>query len=180
MLVREKRLVQYYKFFEIADPSLIDIDFLPKYIEIINPIISRCITIAKSRVSYLKGENSQKILPPQQEQLNELPVPETLTKAKGIKLKTSLTSGQILYLFKTLKGIGVLEGQISNIDVCRFIAANLSTVGAEELSPENLAKVWSNIDPNDIAFWSNKFPDMSNQVIKDNPNKIKYKDRTSK
>lgn len=96
------------------------------------------------------------------------------------KLKTTLTAGQLLYLFKTLKNIGTIDSQISNIDLCRFIAANISTKGSAALSPENLSKVWSNIDPNDIAYWADKFPDMSKQVIKDNPLKIKYKDNNSK
>lgn len=96
------------------------------------------------------------------------------------KLKTALTAGQIMYLFQTLESIGAFEKGISKVDMCRFIAANLSTEFYEDLSADNLAKKWSSINPNDIAFWYDKFPDMSKKVIKDNPNKIKHKPRRTK
>lgn len=174
----KSRLEQYRKFFEAPDPDLIDIEFLPKYYtEIIQPIVSRCVKIAKKRLLYLKGANALKALPeiPLQKQ-PEITVNENL-KVQYIKLKTTLTSGQILYLFKTLLTIGVIEKRSTKIDICRVIANSISSKQFDNLSAENLAKKWMDIDINDIAFWSDKFPDMANQVIKDNSNRIKYKSK---
>ena len=178
---RTSRLEQYRKYFEAPEPDLIDIEYLPKYYsEIIQPIISRCIKIAKKRLPYLKGSTALKALSeiPTQKQ-PELAIIENI-KEQVIKLKTTLTSGQILYLFKTLLAIGVIENRTANIDICRVIATSVSSKEFDSLSAENLAKKWKDIDINDIAFWSDKFPDMANQVIKDNPNRIKYKSKKIK
>ena len=82
-----------------------------------------------------------------------------------------------MYLFKTLLTIGVIEKRSTKIDICRVIANSISSKQFDNLSAENLAKKWMDIDINDIAFWSDKFPDMANQVIKDNSNRIKYKSK---
>lgn len=164
-----------------SEADLIDKNYLGQYLDLLDTVVSGYKSVTEK---YLKRYRNNQI-----ETLSSVTIPFSIP-VKNVatddavnqnkKLKTALTAGQILYLFKTLKMIGVFETPISNIDLCRFIAANIATKKSDDLSADNLAKDWSNIDINDIAYWYDKFPEMSNQVIKDNPLRIKYKDLNKK
>lgn len=116
------------------------------------------------------GRNPSVIISSQKELLKE-----TSTKGKPKKIATELNANQLLYLFKTLKECGIFHRGVKQNALCRLIANNFSSTNYEELSSDSLEKKWKLIDVNDIAFWNDKFPELYNKSIKDNPLKIKYK-----
>ncbi len=116
----------------------------------------------------------QKTIPLENKKQIELPSP------KQVKLRTTLTSGQILYLFKTLLEIKAIDPLMSKVDICRFISDSISSKDFENLSADNLAKKWSDINVNDIAYWYENHPEIAKLVIKDNPLKIKYNSKKNK
>ena len=180
--LQKKQKINSYFYCNIEEPEYLKIEYLPDYVKIIEPILKE---FRRLTDKYITRMESRRVLSvhqilianPQNESEDKKPHQQLLDTQiqQSKKLKTTLTAGQIIYLFQTLKNIGVLENGISKVDICRFIAANLSTESYDDLSADNLAKKWSNVPINDIAFWYDYFPEMSKQVMKDNPNKIKYK-----
>lgn len=172
----EKRI---NKFIPTRKLELIDKDYLQHYFQFVKKLTDSFRRHSEKYViNFFSGKyvvNSQPVLP---NVVKELPPPHT-SQDKFLKMKTTLTSGQILYLFQALKERGVF-GNISQIAICRFIAACFSTRDYDSLSADSIAKDWKEIDPNDIAFWYDHFPEMSKKVMKDHPTKAPYKDFSKK
>ena len=159
----QKRLVEYRKFFEAPDPDLIDIAFLAKYIELISPIISRCVNIAKKRLSYLKGENELKQLPPSTPKILEPPI----IQGQSNRLKVNLTVEQLTILFRLFKDCKITNAKLDK-EIHVFIADNFETLGMEgkKISAKNVGRLFSSTDPDVINFWIGKFIELSKKAEK--------------
>lgn len=178
------RTVTHRKYYCIEfSTDFIDLTPLDRYIELVQRIIDSFRKIVLNHLTlYDAGKyvSSAEII--YQKEIIRIEQPEQKMLEVGAarnevkKLKTTLTSGQLLYLFQSLKSIGVFPPNTTIADLCRFIEVNLSSRDRDDLKASNLVKDWSDIDINDIAFWYDKFPDMFKQSQKDNPNKIPYKD----
>jgi hypothetical protein len=168
------RKVHYKWYIVTGGPDVIDLGYTGDYLKFLHRIADNYKRIAGNNLKLwdekkIKSNTTTTIIAHQ-----PLLQPISETESRRKKLKTQLTAGQILYLFKSLNSAGIFEN-ITIADICRFISENMSTKGKEELSAENLAKVWSKIDINDIAFWYEKFPELNNMAIKNNPLRLKYK-----
>lgn len=147
--IPKKRLVQYRKFFEAPDPDLIDVSFLEQYLEFINPIITRCITIARNRLSYLKGENELKQLPSSEAKSTKPLVADIATD----RLKVSINVEELAVLLRLLHKCDVI---ISNKkEIHNFVADHIQTVGMsnKRISPQNFGKLFSSKDSKIATFW---------------------------
>lgn len=147
-LSQQKRLVQYHKFFEAPDPDLIDIDFLPQYLELINPIISRCVNIAKKKLSYLKGENEKKQLTN-----SEVTPTPALIPIYTNRLRVSLNTEQLAVLFRLLYDCNVITSNKKEIH--GFVADHIQTVGMskQRISSQNFGKLFSSKNSEIRTFW---------------------------
>jgi len=89
-----------------------------------------------------------------------------------------LNTHRLTYLFKALYNANIISVEHVH-DIQKMIAHNfqpISKKNGDNLSTGKLQKIWSDINPNDIAFWEGKFIDLHNNAKKDNPNKVKYKE----
>jgi hypothetical protein len=156
------RLEQYRKFFEAPDPDLIDVECLPKYLELIKPIISRCVVIAHKRLSYLKGENEKKQLPESEAHLIT-PVPES---PFSNRLRVSLNAEQLAVLMRLLHDCDVVISGKGEIH--KFVADHIQTIGMSEkrISPQNFGKLFSSKKADVINFWIARLTKMIEEAKK--------------
>jgi hypothetical protein len=157
----QQRLVQYHKFLEAPDPDLIDIDFLPKYIKLITAIISRCVTIAKKWLTYLKGESELKNLPPP----SPKPLAPRVENIKSNRLKVRLTVEQLTILFRLFRECKMIDVKLDK-EIHSFIADNFETVGREgkPISAKNVGRLFSKTDTDVMNFWIAKFTELSKKA----------------
>jgi hypothetical protein len=157
-----------------ADP-----EFLPQYFIIVEKALNNLKRIVNR---YLRLSDAGK-LPITYQTPNYLPVntqPVITDRQLTKKVASELNSNQLLYLFKALKECGIFHRSVKQSALSKLIANNFSSTNYEDLSAESLEKKWNTIDVNDIAFWNDKFPDLLNLALKDNPLKIKYKKKIDK
>jgi hypothetical protein len=152
-------LVQYLKFFEAPDPDLIDESYLPQYMIFINPIISRCIKIAKKRLGYLKGGNELKQLPASTSKSKAIELPHVPPK----RLKVSLSVEELAMLIRLLKDCNIITTKPDKA-IHSFVAENFETVGRKgaKISSANMGRLFSSKNTDLLNFWIKKF----NQLIK--------------
>jgi hypothetical protein len=170
----------HYKWYIVeGGPEVLDVSYTQQYLELVNKIADNFKRIVNATLKLWDEKKiksnataSIQILQPQGQ--TPFLLNSTQQEIPSEKLKTTLTSGQILYLFKTLKSLDVF-GSVSNVDLCRFIARHICTKDTDQLSADNLAKVWSNIDPNDISYWYEQYPEMVKVSVKDNHKKLSHK-----
>jgi len=163
----KSRLEQYRKFFEAPDPDLIDIDYLPQYIEIMRPIVSRCVHIAKKRLSYLKGENELKQLP--EKEVTQKTLDKPLVSSQSNRLKVNLTVEELTMLFRLLKDCRLIIIKPKHEkDIHSFISENFETIGLEDKksSIKNIGRLWSSKDPAVLNSWIAKFKELSEKAEK--------------
>lgn len=182
-LFKTKRI--HYKWYIVdGGPDVLDVSFIPQYLEFVRKITDNFKRIANSTLKLwdekkIKSNASiNLVLPPvqtsQPQRLLEQPEDD-----KRKKLKVNLSVKQLLYLFKMLKDAGIVEVPLLK-DIHKFVGANFETnaKGAkDDISAANLAKLWSTIsaDPQTAAYWMDKFIDLHNLAKKDNPNNIRLK-----
>jgi hypothetical protein len=149
------RLEQYRKFFEAPDPDLIDLDYLSQYLELIKPIISRCIVIAHKRLSYLKGDNDKKQLPSSENATPPIPLPTPTGR-----LKVSINAEQLAVLFRLLYECDVITSGKGEIH--EFVADHIQTPGMlnKRLSSQNFGKMFSSKKAETINFWIGRLTKM--------------------
>lgn len=131
------RLVEYRKFIEAPDPDLIDPEYLPQYIALIRPIISRCIVIAHQRLSYLKGPDSNKKLAGADRP------PEIAAPVHPGRLKVSLNTDQLAVFMRLLHDVNIINS--SKGEIHAFVSEHIQTVGMtdKKISASNFGKLFS-------------------------------------
>ncbi|WP_121353166.1 hypothetical protein [Flavisolibacter nicotianae] len=159
-------------------PELIDKSYLPQYIDFLKGIIENFKSAIQKHIErYEAGKikpgtiaigHLQAIKPATLQ-----PLPETLYKQT--KIKVNLTASRLLFLFKMLYELKIIETTTYK-ELHQFIADSFQVKSKkenEQLSVGKLGRLWSNFDVEDAKFWTGKFIELHNRAKKDNPNNIK-------
>lgn len=111
------------------------------------------------------------------EKLIEAPLqPDKVDTPFTSKIDVNLNLEQLLYLFKALHTIGVIKNKnYTEIFDVLSIGFQLATKKpGENISKSKMANTWNKIEAKHIGYWKDKFIELMNQAMKDNPNNIKY------
>lgn len=174
-----QRKVQYHRYYVIEKrPDLIDINLLPAYLSIVQPILYNFINVVDKYSNWhqeikLHGIHFAAIS--QQLITKELPEPNTNKKRKNKeqdnrqsikkKLKTNLSVSQLAYLFKLLNEMRLLNVESQN-EICEFLADSFSTKQSTKLSVKNLENTFSNTDKPTAIYWEGKLKEMKSKASK--------------
>lgn len=140
---------------------LLEIEYLPKYLNLLNEIFTSFKDVVVPYVDRYKDGRLEGLVPElnKQNHVRELPpIPAVGLPVSG-KLKFNLSVDQLAYLFRLLYDHGLIETP-SKAELKRFIIANMSTKGSENISDKSIGNKLSTTEKAEADFLADKLMDM--------------------
>lgn len=159
-----RREMRVNKFITDKKPDLIDKKYFGEYILLVKKVTDSFRRHSEKYVTnYFAGKypvNAPGLLSLQQTGVKALPEP--VIQVDAPKLKVNISVKKLLYFFKILIDADIIKEPEILLNLHNTIASSFSTGRADELKPEKIQKLWSEIlnDPKLPEYWKDKFIDL--------------------